>query len=117
MTDGHDRREDLQVIQQIDDLNQQVKRLALSLAIYLAKAKSRSEELDRLEPEFIRLVNGTVRAVQELAALVDAARNLGPMVYDPPSGDCDGDLLEAKLRSILDLCERIMKSLASRMPA
>lgn len=105
-----DRR--LNLVDQVDGLAEETKVLALNLAIYLAKAKSDSEELSQLEPDFIRLVNGTVLVLQEIGRIVSAARNMETMVYDVPSGSFRRDQIELRLRSILDQCGRIMTSLS-----
>jgi hypothetical protein len=105
------RKRDLDVIEQVDNLNEEVRTLALNLAIYLAKTKNESDEISRLEPDFIRLVNGTVRVVQDLTVIINAARNLEKMSWDVLSGKVTEDLLEMKLRSILDQCTRIMQTL------
>lgn len=99
------------IIDQVDGLSEEVKILALNLAIYLAKAKPQSSHLTRLEPDFIRLVNGTVKAVQEVSRIIQAARNNEPLVFDVPSGRGGSDQIEAKLRSILNQCGRIMSAL------
>lgn len=106
------RNPDLEMLQQVDELNDEVKALALSLAIYLAKAKGQSEELNRLEPEFMRLINGSVKVVQELALVISAARNRETMVYDIPASDLRADRIEMKLQSILQQCQEIMRVLA-----
>ncbi len=100
------------MMEQVEALNDQVKALALNLAIYLAKAKGRSEELSRLEPEFMKLINGSVKVVQEVAAIINAARNSELMVYDVPSGTHRSDRIEMKLNSILQQCNDIMRVLA-----
>ena len=111
----NDRQGDIDLVEQADALNEEVKGLALNLAIYLARAKSSSEEINRLEPEFIQLVNGTVKAVQELGVLINAARSKETMVFDIPSGGRTGpDRMETKLRTILDQCARIMASLGEK---
>jgi hypothetical protein len=102
----------LNLVDQVDGLSEEVKVLALNLAIYLAKAKSDSEELSQLEPDFIRLVNGTVMVLQEIGRIISAARNAETMVYDVPSGAFRRDQIELRLRSILDQCGRIMTSLS-----
>jgi len=100
------------LIDEVDELNEEVKSLALNLAIYLAKAKNRMPEagLDALEPAFIRLVNGTVKVVQEMASLLAAARS---GEAGPPTGkssDPSSDL-EMKLRSISEQCRTIQHRL------
>ncbi len=111
MNNEHNRDTELQLLTQVDELNETVKTLALNLAIYLAKAKAQSEELNRMEPEFIRLINGSVKVVQELAAVIAAARNKVTMAFDVPSGH-GVDHIERKLESILHQCGEIMRTLA-----
>ncbi|UCD62829.1 MAG: hypothetical protein JSW34_08665 [Candidatus Zixiibacteriota bacterium] len=110
----NERSTDLQLLEQVDNLNEEVKALALNLALYLAKVKSSSEELSRLEPEFIRLINGSVKVVQELALIIDAARNRETVVFDVPAGDTRASHLEIKLRSILEQCDEIVRTLSRR---
>ncbi len=105
-------RQKLDLVEQVDTLSEEVKMLALNLAIYLAKAKADSERFNELEPDFIRLVNGTVNVVQEIGRIVNAARNLKTMIYSVPSGRINQDQIEVRLRSILDQCGRIMTSLS-----
>lgn len=112
MTKENERNTDLDMLDQVDNLNEQVKALALNLAIYLAKAKGRSDELSRLEPEFMRLINGSVKVVQELALIIAAARNAETIAYDVPSGMAHVDRIEIKLNSILQQCHEIMRTLA-----
>ena len=109
MTANAERKRELNLINQVDALNEEVKTLALNLAIYLAKNKSRSDDLSRLEPDFIRLVNGTVKIVQDLAVIINAARNMEKMAWDVAAKKIGEDLLEMKLRSILDQCRRVSK--------
>lgn len=107
------------IVEQVDGLTEEVKTLALNLAIYLAKAKPQSGHLTRLEPDFIRLVNGTVKAVQEISRIIQAARNHEPLVFDVPSDRVTPDHIEVKLRSILNQCGQIMSALgqARDLPA
>ena len=102
---------DSTIIDQVDAISEEVRLLALNLAIYLAKAKKGSEELNRLEPEFVSLVNGSIKAVREIGLIIDAARHDQALVYDVPSGNLHRDQLEMKLISILNQCGRIMSSL------
>jgi len=83
------RNDALALLETVDALGEQTKDLALNLALYLAKIKARksSEKLRRMEPEFIRLVNGTVKVVQELTVILKAARHKEKMIYEPPSGE------------------------------
>lgn len=105
------RKNHLQLIDQVDALNEEVKVLALNLAIYLAKAKGGCDQIDQLESDFIRLVNGTVKVVGELAGIINVARNRDRKVSSTPPNNEQTDRIEVKLRSILDQCSRIMNSL------
>jgi len=102
------------IVAEVDGLSEEVKSLALNLALYLAKLKSStgSEQFVRLEPDFIRLVNGTVRVVQEVAGILNAARNEGKMIYEIPSGRLAKDRIETKLHGILEQCTRVLESLS-----
>lgn len=107
------QQQELKLVEDVDNLGEEVRTLALNLAIYLArvKAETRSEELNRMEPEFIRLVNGTVKVVQEMTLILNAARHAEKMIYEPPSGTVSHDRIESKLRDILDQCSGILGSL------
>lgn len=100
-----------QVLEQVDSLTEEVKVLALNLAIYLAKAKPNSKQISNLEPEFVRLVNGTVKVVQEIARIISAARHITPLVYDVPSGRMPSDHIEVRLRSLSQQCRNIIDTL------
>ena len=104
----------LSVVEEVDYLSEEVRTLALNLAIYLAKVKSQtqSEKLNQMEPDFIKLVNGSVRVVQEMTGILNAARNMERMIYDVPSGNVPHDRMETRLRSILDQCGEILTTLA-----
>ena len=107
------RKKNLDMINEVDELNEEVKTLALNLAIYLAKAKASqaSDKINKLEPEFIRLVNGTVKVVQELTFTLNAARNNETMVYELPSGNLKMDEIEFKLKAIVKQCSNLMEVL------
>ncbi len=107
----HKRAVATDVIDQVEYLGDEVKTLAINLAIYLAKAKGKSDSLTRMEPDFIKLVNGTVKVVQELTSIINAARNMETMAYEVPSGAVTGDQLESRLQAILQQCNKIIIAL------
>ncbi len=113
MNELSDTSSDRDIVDQVDELNEEVKVLALNLAIYLARAKGESDQLQRLEPDFIRLVNGAVKVVKELASVINAARNDEALALDQPSTGTGRDQIEVRLRSLLEQCNRIMASLAN----
>ncbi|RME30365.1 MAG: hypothetical protein D6800_01910 [Candidatus Zixiibacteriota bacterium] len=103
-----------ELIEEVDALAEQVKDLALNLALYLARARAGSGGgmVTRLEPQFIRLVNGTVRVVRELTRVLDTARNMQQGTYQIPSGRYDPDYLEVRLKLILDQCANVLTALS-----
>ncbi len=113
-TDEQNRQEALELLETVDALNEDTKDLALNLALYLAKAKAsgNSEQLKQMEPEFIRLVNGTIKVVQEITYILNAARNKEKMVFQLPSGQVTRDHIEDKLESVAQQCMRIQETLA-----
>lgn len=114
MPTDNDRQQNLALVDQVDNLSDEVKNLALSLALYLAKVKSGRDAISRIEPEFISLVNGTIKVVQEVTLIIDAARNKRTLVYRVSSGDFGRDRIETKLQSILEQCNSIMTALSRR---
>lgn len=108
-----DREDVVQLVETVDSLGEETKDLALNLALYLAKVKAKksSERLQQMEPEFIRLVNSTVRVIQELTVILNAAKNQEKMVYQLPSGNLDTDHIQVRLESISEQCNLILESL------
>lgn len=111
--DQNQRQDILELLDTVDALGEQTKDLALNLAIYLAKAKARksSDKLKQMEPEFIRLVNSTVKVVQELTVILKAARHEEKMIYDPPASQAAADHIQAKLEAVAQQCDRILETL------
>ena len=100
-----------QILEKVEHLNEEVKALALNMAIYLAKIKKDSKTISSMEPEFIRLVNSTVKVVQDLTVIIDSAKN-------PKNGATMGNStyklsihLESKLNSIVSQCQEIIETL------
>jgi len=110
MTDNNSQ-DQLKVLRQVEELGEEVKNLAINIAIYLAKSKTNSDVINQMEPEFIRLVNGTVKVVHELTNIINAARNMEKMVYELPSDSNLKDHLEIKLKDIVKQCNQILWSL------
>ena len=109
-----DRRRLLELVDAVDELGEDTKDLALKLALYLAKVKAKgsSDQLRRMEPDFVRLVNNTVKVVQELATVLNAARNQEKMIYEPPSGTAGKDQIESRLDLIMQQCNYIIAELS-----
>jgi len=100
-----------ELIATVDKLNEDVKQLALNLALYLAKVKKDSHTITRMEPQFVRLVNSTIKVVKEIAVIVRAAANTERVVYNPPSGTVIKDQIEVRLNSVLEQCSNIIATL------
>jgi hypothetical protein len=99
------------LIATVDKLNEDVKQLALNLALYLAKVKKDSHTITRMEPQFIRLVNSTIKVVKEIAVIVRAAANTEKSVYNPPTSTAIKDQVEVRLNSVLEQCSNILSTL------
>jgi hypothetical protein len=84
----------------------------LNLAINLARNKSQAVELAHLEPEFTRLINGSVEVIREVASIIRSFRNEEKMVYTPPSESDKLDRIETSLNEILNLSQGILKTVA-----
>lgn len=108
-----DRDEVMELVETVDALGEETKDLAVNLALYLAKAKARksSEKLRQMEPEFIRLVNSTMKVIRELTVILNAARNQEKMIYQLPSDKMGKDRIQTRLESIGQQCNQIMDSL------
>lgn len=95
-------------LNQVDALADQVKMLALNLAISLAKSRKETRDLTFLEPEFTRLVNGSVEVIKEITAIMKAFRNEGKMVYIPRKNSDGLDRIETALNEILSTSQKVL---------
>ncbi len=111
--DKRKREAAVELVETVDSLGEETRDLAVNLALYLAKAKARksAEKLHQMEPEFIRLVNSTMKVIQELTIILNAARHQEKMIYQPPSGRSGKDHIQARLESIGTQCNEILSSL------
>jgi methyl-accepting chemotaxis protein len=98
--------------EQVDDLAGQVKMLALNLAISLARTKNETKELAYLEPEFTKLIHGSVEVIKEIMDILKALRNKEKMVYSPPSESGKLDRIETALYEILNRSQNILKTIS-----
>ncbi len=109
--DTQEQEQNNQLIETVDKLNENVKQMAVDLALYLAKAKKDSQIVNKMEPQFIQLVNTTIKVVQEIAVVVRAASDNEKVQYHLPSGRGIKDQVEVKLNSIMEQCAVIMNAL------
>ena len=99
-------------ISQIDNLADEVKMLALNLAINLAKTKQETKELSFMEPEFTKLVNGSVEVVREITGIMKAFRNEGSLVYSPKKDSRSLDRIETTLNEIHQLSRKVLYTIS-----
>ena len=109
-----DQRRKGKIVDKVDYLNDEIKTLALNLAIYLSKAKSKSEDISRMEPEFVKLVNSTVKVAQELAQIIKAAQNKEQADSEKPIRFKDIAQLESKLKEIVRQCDEINRIMTQK---
>ena len=83
-------------LDQTQDLADQVKLLALNLAINLARCKDEIKELTTLEPDFTKLINGSVNIIRDEALIAPLPK--------PPE---KLDRIEVTLNEILELSGRV----------
>lgn len=99
-------------VSELSTLAEQVKILALNLAINLAKAKHDARELAFMEPQFTRLVHGSVEVIKEITAMLRVFRNEEKMVYNPPASEKKLDHIETSLNEILNLSQKVLAVIA-----
>jgi len=97
---------------EVSQLADKVKTLSLNLAINLARKKNEASELAVLEPEFTKLVNGSVKVVKEVAIILKAFKNEEKMVYSPSDTDRNLERIEGSLNEILKLSKVVLSSIA-----
>ncbi|UCD17618.1 MAG: hypothetical protein JSV44_01585 [Candidatus Zixiibacteriota bacterium] len=93
-------------------LAEQVKLLALNLAINLARSKNQIRELAALEPQFTRLINGSVELIREINAILGALTNEKALVSPIPSSPDKLDRIETALNEILTLSGKVHDAIA-----
>ena len=97
---------------ELNSLAEQVKILALNLAINLAKAKHNTRELAFMEPQFTKLVHGSVEVIKEITAIMRVFRNEEKMVYTPPASREKLNNIETSLNEILNLSQKVLTVIA-----
>ena len=105
---GH---EDL--IREVEDLTEQVKILALNLALTLAREKKQIKDLTLLEPEFTKLVNGSVDVIKEISEILRALQS--DKIAESSSTIKGKNLarIETSLNEILTLSQNVLKAVTS----
>ena len=97
---------------QIDQLADEVKMLALNLAINLAKSRQNVKELSFMEPEFTKLINGSVEVVKEITGIMKAFKNEEKLVYSPKKDGRSLDRIETTLNEIHSLSRKVLYTIS-----
>jgi methyl-accepting chemotaxis protein len=101
------------LIDQINGLTDQVKTLALNLAITLAREKKQIKDLTLLEPEFTKLINGSVDVIREISEILKALQG------DRKDSDLKNldnrnlSRIEGSLNEIHNLSRNVLKAVAA----
>ncbi len=101
--------ESADLIDQVDDLADQVKTLALNLAITLAREKSKIKDLYILEPEFTQLINKSVGVIREITKILRSLRadkDSSPQALIETEGI---NRIETSLEEILLISQNVLK--------
>jgi len=94
-------------LDQTQDLADQVKMLALNLAINLARSKNEVKELKTLEPQFTRLINGSVNIIRDINGILRALQSDEALIAPLPKPPDKLDRIEVTLNEILDLSGKV----------
>jgi len=104
--------DDQDYLKQVDILAEQVRMLALNLAINLARNKDDLKDLTFMEPEFTKLINGSVEVIKQISDIMRAFRNEDKMAYSTPRADGGIDRIEASLNDILKISQQVLHNIS-----
>lgn len=96
-------------VSDVNSMAEQVRILALNLAINLAREKHNIKELNFLEPDFTKLINGSVDVIKEISVILKTVKNEDKMIYAPPSSSEKLDHIESSLNEILNLSRNVLE--------
>ena len=99
-------------VNHVNSMAEQVRILALNLAISLAQERDNIRELTILESDFTELIHGAVEVIKEVTAMLQAYQNEGKMVYSPPSSSSNLDHIETSLNEILAMSKNVLGIIA-----
>ncbi len=82
--DKNIRADQLKLAQETDELAEEVKLLAINLAITLARAQSHEKTLRDLEPKFSELIHKANEASHQISLILQGIQNQKKMIFDSP---------------------------------
>ena len=118
MNNKEDYREDqLRLVRETEELAEEVKILAINLAITLAKIQLQNQTIKDLEPQFSELVKRANEASYQVAAILQGIRNQKKMVImtdtDSESRSQPNvyDKMEISLNNVNELSRNIIRTI------
>ncbi len=111
------RAEQVRLAHKAGELADEVKLLAINLAISLAGIRGKDKTLKELEPHFTELIKKSNEASHQVADVLRAFQNQKKIIYSlPASSEIVAkrgayDRLEATLNHIYDLSQEIIKTI------
>jgi hypothetical protein len=99
---------------EVEELNEQVRLLAINLAAFLARDKDSKNRFASLEPDFQRLVSGLVTLVSEVSNVLSATHH-APSQGSRSEPDT-GNSMRLQLSSLRALCHDIQRRLTAEKP-
>jgi methyl-accepting chemotaxis protein len=105
---GNKQPQGADLVGQVDELADQVKNLALNLAITLAREKERVKDLKIIEPEFTHLINKSVGVVREITNIL---MSIGAEEPRMTVGSDRLMTIEKSLEEILIVAENVLKEI------
>ena len=99
------------LIDQVDNLAEQAKTMALNLALTLAHEKSKIKDLKVLEPEFTRMINKSVGVIREITKILGMLRSDKPGAPQTPINSERFDKIETSMEEILDVSKNVLKDI------
>ena len=111
------RAEQICLANKAGELADEVKLLAINLAISLARIQGRDKTLKELEPHFTELIKKSNEASHQVTGVLEAFQNQKKIIYNlPASSEVVAkrgayDRLEATLNHIYDLSQKIIQTI------
>ncbi|MEK7775382.1 MAG: hypothetical protein AAB305_05815 [Candidatus Zixiibacteriota bacterium] len=94
---------------EVEELNEQVRLLAINLAAFLAREKDTKNRFATMEPDFHRLVSGLVSLVSDASRVIEASHHAP--VASPQAGAEASRSMEQQLSALRTLCRDIQRRL------
>jgi hypothetical protein len=112
-----ERDEQVRLAEEVSYLTDEIKLLAINLAVVMARLKRDKHPTDLLEPQLSDFINQAVEAAERVRAVLEATRGQKAMVYQlPPSEEIIArrgvyDQIEQTLLQIYELSQDVIQSL------